>query len=260
MRKKFIGFFMAAIVSLSVTASTVNAETSARYTVNAQTTDNTSYSAETVRWLNWFNSLSPEAQKTINYRPAELMEQDNDITYTFSAAAVVPTLRAAYTAMMVTGGYELPYDPTYWNSSSVIDRANCYAYIWNLVANAPGAKLNPGALANQVFSSLTRPSIANAASLDASVMNRTFRYSSYSEIPGYREYKVALVIAPGVDFHWYRQNSDGTWSHKRGLGGMSNTDASGNIIFDPQTCNRDYFSIGQGANYSEGCGYFIVSY
>lgn len=25
---------------------------------------------------------------------------------------------------------------------------------------------------------------------------------------------VALVIAPGIDYHWYKQDSDGYWSHK----------------------------------------------
>ena len=29
-------------------------------------------------------------------------------------------------------------------------------------------------------------------------------------------YKVLLVIFPGIDYHWYRQDDDGKWSHKRG--------------------------------------------
>lgn len=29
-------------------------------------------------------------------------------------------------------------------------------------------------------------------------------------------YTVLLVIDPYNDYHWYRQEADGTWSHKRG--------------------------------------------
>ncbi len=29
-------------------------------------------------------------------------------------------------------------------------------------------------------------------------------------------YAVLLVISPNNDYHWYRQDVDGTWSHKRG--------------------------------------------
>ena len=30
------------------------------------------------------------------------------------------------------------------------------------------------------------------------------------------EYAVLLVVDPNNDYHWYRQDSDGTWSHKPG--------------------------------------------
>lgn len=39
--------------------------------------------------------------------------------------------------------------------------------------------------------------------------------------------------------NWYRQNPDGTWSHKPGYGAVTNQDASGNIIYDPQVCDLD---------------------
>ncbi|NLO63598.1 MAG: hypothetical protein GX099_09275 [Clostridiaceae bacterium] len=52
-------------------------------------------------------------------------------------------------------------------------------------------------------------------------------------------YKVALVLSDG-DYHWYRQNPDGTWSHKRGQSEVLNVDASQKIIYDPEFCDRDY--------------------
>ncbi len=66
------------------------------------------------------------------------------------------------------------------------------------------------------------------------------------------------VIQPDTDYHWYRQNPDGTWSHKLGVGEVTNLDASGNIIYDPQVCNRDYRNT-LGVIYSDFVGYYCVS-
>lgn len=61
---------------------------------------------------------------------------------------------------------------------------------------------------------------------------------------------VALVIAPGDDFHWYRQDDDGTWSHKPGRTEATNRDNAGRVIHDPRRADR-------GA-YTEFCGCFCV--
>lgn len=50
-------------------------------------------------------------------------------------------------------------------------------------------------------------------------------------------YEIALVVDPGVDYHWYRQNPDGTWSGKSGHPEATNLDASGNTIDDPRTAD-----------------------
>ena len=72
---------------------------------------------------------------------------------------------------------------------------------------------------------------------------------------------MALVIAPGFDYHWYRQNSDGTWSHKQGHTNVTNVDASGDVIYNPQTCDRNYKSAhGPLYNYTIFAGYYIVEY
>jgi hypothetical protein len=71
-------------------------------------------------------------------------------------------------------------------------------------------------------------------------------------------WKVALVIAPDDpkdpkknDFHFYRQDDDGNWSHKRGLNGdATNKDFSGKVITDPEKADR--------GKYTEFCGYFCA--
>ena len=70
-------------------------------------------------------------------------------------------------------------------------------------------------------------------------------------------YRVALFIYPGYDFHWYRQNPDGTWSHKLGSEPVTNCDFSGNIIYDPEESNR--YNVKTCANYDTLIGYFYVT-
>lgn len=68
-------------------------------------------------------------------------------------------------------------------------------------------------------------------------------------------YRGVLVIAPDRDYHFYREFEPGHWLHKRGQTEVSDLDASGDIITDPYTCNRNY---GGKLNYSIFCCYFCV--
>jgi len=63
--------------------------------------------------------------------------------------------------------------------------------------------------------------------------------------------KVALVIQDKSvtdktgkkgwnDYHWYRQEQDRSWSHKRGANARETVDAAGNKIEDPEKANRKY--------------------
>ncbi|MDN8616459.1 hypothetical protein [Variovorax ginsengisoli] len=63
-------------------------------------------------------------------------------------------------------------------------------------------------------------------------------------------HRVALVINPGIDYHWYRQGADGLWTHKRGCQAAKDVDESNNPITDPSTADR--------GPYSNFCGYFCV--
>ena len=69
------------------------------------------------------------------------------------------------------------------------------------------------------------------------------------------EYKGAVVVAPGYDYHYYRHNDDKSWTHKPGYKHSTNLDASGNIITDPLNANRKY---NDRLNYSDFCDYVCV--
>jgi len=68
--------------------------------------------------------------------------------------------------------------------------------------------------------------------------------------------KVALVVDKGTDYHWYRQNPDGTWSHKDGSNPVKNFDALKRKIFNPKQASRNY---GDDLNYDDFCGFFCVN-
>jgi hypothetical protein len=70
--------------------------------------------------------------------------------------------------------------------------------------------------------------------------------------------KIAMVVHPGEDYHFYRQDSDGWWSHKDGANKVKRFDAEGEPIWDPQTAARDYRPRGSFLNYRDFCGYYCV--
>ena len=62
-------------------------------------------------------------------------------------------------------------------------------------------------------------------------------------------WKVALCLSSS-DYHWYRQNDDGTWSNKKGAHKVTNKDYSGEIIHNPETCDR--------GKYTTFVGFYVV--
>lgn len=67
--------------------------------------------------------------------------------------------------------------------------------------------------------------------------------------------KIALVVDPGKYYHYYRQDSDGMWSHKPGRTRATNLDESGELIYDPKTADR---KVSDSMNYTDFCGYLCV--
>ena len=148
------------------------------------------------------------------------------------------------------------YEPSRWNDGGRIQYTNnCYSYAWNRPESPPGSlprpfpdKPQPGGFSGRTFTRLTCRDITRAAIRDG--MSRP---DDSGECPSCT-HKVFLVIAPGLDYHWYRQDSDGSWSHKPGWTEATNVDASGSRIWNPETADRDYGAI----NYSRECGYLCV--
>lgn len=124
------------------------------------------------------------------------------------------------------------YDPTAWNTDPKIqDNNNCYNYANNQITNNFA---QPGYATGKEWDAETCKNVGDAATRDGLAAT----VGIDTDIAGWY---VALVIWPGEDYHWYRQDDTGCWSHKAGETEATNLDNAKKQISDPKTCDRgDY--------------------
>jgi len=123
------------------------------------------------------------------------------------------------------------YEPSWWNDSGPIQGGNnCYNYGTNYRTDTFA---QPGRGTGMIYGAITGPEVLAAAIRDALVDKPGANNKCPKE-----GHLVALVIAPGYDFHWYRKGRNGRWSHKPGGTQATNLDNSGNLITDPRTADR----------------------
>lgn len=183
-----------------------------------------------------------------------------------------------------TNGSELEYDENNWNKGRYY-KWNCYNYALNnsiydfMQPGERGCYFNYLETYNSFIDDVTNDYIDSFYSktalellvgLDSLYMqyehdNQTIVGFEWGPISEYETcpqgtYKVALVLdleSDDKDFHWYRQNDDGTWSHKPADGKVENWDYNGNPIYNPKYCDRrDAYT---GHNYSTFVGFYYVS-
>ena len=165
----------------------------------------------------------------------------------------------------ITSCNGLELQPKTWKGNNIIFNTNCYIYALNLPQNPYTGKgyltwdhVQPGNLGgNNQFGQLRGPFQKNTfierVKKDLEVIGMEIVESTYDEVRKGKWWKVALAFENSLyfnDYHWWRQNLDGTWSHKPGKNRVQNTDNSDNIITNPETCNR--------GNYSTFAGFFMI--
>lgn len=143
---------------------------------------------------------------------------------------------------------ESKFNPGFWNSDSfVLRNNNCYNYGRNWRTNTFA---QPGRFSGTEATFMTCADVSAAAIRDG--LRQRCDCLPVSEYP---RRLMALVIAPGKDYHWYRKQKDGFWGHKPGGTPAKNIDNSGMIITDPRTCDR---GSGTYLNYTDFCGFFYA--
>lgn len=163
--------------------------------------------------------------------------------------------------LLPTNGFELPYSPLKWNIPPMVLGHNCYDYAFNNYDLLQGDTSQPGTLPNAIRDNLGS-NYSCPLTNSRLVSDHNSPKSGTDIIPISRNmvcpantYKIALVMDPKDDYHFLRQNADGTWSHKPGKGFVTNKDFSGNIITDPETADMNSGDY----NYDHFCSYFCVS-
>lgn len=147
------------------------------------------------------------------------------------SGGVAPLAAAAGCSLLYTSWNDF----SFWNGSRKPDN-NCYNYASNYASNTFA---QPGRASGQVFTALTVANIKAAMRRDGWVAT-----CSTSNL------RVALVIWPGQDYHFYRKNLNAAgasrWCHKPGHTAARNTDNSGSYITNPQTCDRGFYTTWGG--------------
>lgn len=193
---------------------------------------------------------------------------------------------------IATSGYEVAYEPEKWNDAtgneeedkdSICTNTNCYYYainnqlepksmqLWRVRYGIYGGLPQPGAYAGIDLNNLVN--MGNPLDEEYSTTGKNIvqyvteqDYAAYNQVHGggyiFRpigrnercpagSYKVALIVGK-TDYHWYRQNPDGFWSHKPGKTNVTNIDQQGNSIIDPQYAEWN-------DRYKKFIGYFAVT-
>jgi hypothetical protein len=132
------------------------------------------------------------------------------------------------------------YTPATWNTPAVQPHNNCYNYANNRITNTFA---QPGRATGHMYTQLTacagKGSVEAGAVSDGLVASPNFS----GHLAAGHGWYVAVVLWPGVDYHWYRQDKTGCWSHKPGSTAARNVDNSGKTISDPKTADRGPYTI-----------------
>lgn len=157
------------------------------------------------------------------------------------------------------------YQPYLWNNPIYQDKNNCYSYAIQDRDKHRKTKMYPGEHSNlprvkQTMNTYTCDVFENRLFLDIPNMF----VSNYEDKCPCDYYKIALVLDNdnnNKDFHFYREDADGLWSHKPGSNKVIRVDASDNIIKNPFTADRDYSKkYNNGYNYATKCNFYCIPY
>lgn len=178
-----------------------------------------------------------------------------------------------YCPVAPTNGYEPAYEPKTWNDDPAIFKSmNCYAYAMNyrnpkligMCRQNNGSDCRkffpqPGALNGDRYAlnTIDRRNCKVVEKLMMADVPDIEKSNYFDKCPAGKS-KIAMVVHEKQDYHFYRQNPDGTWSHKDGSNKVKDFDALKRKIFNPESAARDYRWQGSDLNYRDFCGFYCA--
>lgn len=173
-----------------------------------------------------------------------------------------------------TSGCEPHFGGEDYNQDRAVTKShNCYSYASNVIDSKLVELCRQKGMNSSCRQNFHQPGALNG---DRFALNATERRSCpiveklmLSDIPNAQKTdfiskcptgtsKIALVVDPGEDYHFYRQDNNGMWSHKDGSNKAKRYDALKRDIFNPQLASRDYRWQGSDLNYTDFCGFYCV--
>jgi hypothetical protein len=186
--------------------------------------------------------LTPDLRALILESMRRYLERPPEISV-FKWPPYNPLRTTIQDAMCENCEYEVSqFNPNFWNAPAVQPFNNCYNYARNWRTDTFA---QPGRAHGAMTDTMACSNVAAAAMADGLV--KRCDCLLISEWP---RRLMALVIWPGVDYHWYRHQRGGFWGHKPGSTAVRNTDNSGALITNPETCDR--------GGYTDFCEYFYA--
>jgi hypothetical protein len=186
-------------------------------------------------------------------------QQGHNLAYTQGCPRVSPR-----------NGWEPKYEPDRWNArKEVRETHNCFAYAMNVHDPKQFTSCLKSKNCNVPFhqpgSASGHPKFSSQKQKTCSDMvgrllgdNPTMQVTSFTDKCPKHTSKIALVVDADEDYHFYRQDSNGMWSHKPGGTPVTDKDADGKPIYDPKLSNRNYDEKGSKLNYDIFCSYMCV--
>jgi len=161
------------------------------------------------------------------------------------------------------------YEPEKWNNDEYVRRShNCYTYALNLIKpenavfcrkymkatgnyDCPNVRPQPGILSGYLDEYKPHPFSCSKIERRMIKDNPLIKKLREGQECPNNYYKIALVTtSKGTDYHFYRQDKSGLWSHKDGFKHATNIDANRHIINNPETAARGHLDV--------FCGYYAV--
>jgi hypothetical protein len=138
---------------------------------------------------------------------------------------------------------------TYWEEAACPETllTNCYCYALDRYMKGyctPGLRS-----VSEEVAVTSCPAVVEGLLSDGA--RRVSKQTVYSKPPPPHGHYVALAVWPGSDFHFWRLDSNGAWSGKRGDTFVTNTHPNGTLVTDVE----DPAALGL---YHDFCGYFLV--
>lgn len=147
-------------------------------------------------------------------------------------------------------GSEPEWNPTRWDINSQYN--NCYAYAMDdheQYADKRNRKPIPGPDLSYYTCSQIMEGLKDEI---PQMYPATFEAPCQ---PGYKKiYAAVSNEEENNDFHFWRQDRDGLWSHKPGSNDPVRIDGRNNLIVNPDHAYRN----GDTHHYTQGCGFFCI--